>query len=99
MRNLDLAWAAGFFDGEGTAYAKKNGKYRYLYLGLSQRDIRPMNRWVNIVQCGRVYQNCLALQVENLMIGCVGEKVWIYYLTSCGHIYLNLKKNKSVKLI
>lgn len=56
MRNLDLAWAAGFFDGEGTAYAKKNGAYSYLYLGLSQRDSRPMKRWVDIVQCGKVYK-------------------------------------------
>ena len=42
QRIANIAWAAGFFDGEGTIRAKKNGS---LHLSISQIDIRPLEKF------------------------------------------------------
>lgn len=46
----ELAWAAGFFDGEGTTGFYKNGIYRRLVLAIPQNDPRPLERFHAAVQ-------------------------------------------------
>src|SRR2546428_6769924 len=51
----DLAWAAGFFDGEGHVGAARKGERRLdLYLSISQVDRRVLDRFRSAVACGRV---------------------------------------------
>jgi hypothetical protein len=46
---LELAWAAGFFDGEGwtSGATQQGGKTQVFYLGISQKDIRPLERFAS----------------------------------------------------
>lgn len=60
---LELAWAAGFFDGEGWVYqAHKEGKRRkdgtqraYPKLGLGNTDLPLLERFQKALGCGKVY--------------------------------------------
>lgn len=57
MDELELAWAAGFFDGEGyvgVVRDKRPGRTLKLNLYLEQVDRRPLDRFVAAVGCGRV---------------------------------------------
>lgn len=47
---IEIAWAAGFFDGEGSVYA--TGKY--LVLAITQADRRPLERFRAAVSLGTV---------------------------------------------
>jgi len=38
----ELAWTAGFFDGEGSITISPRGNTHYLKVGATQRDIRPL---------------------------------------------------------
>lgn len=56
----ELAWAAGFFDGEGSTSLmgrkRKSGeRYRYLTVQVSQKDPRPLFRFMGAVGVGQVY--------------------------------------------
>lgn len=50
----DLAWAAGFFDGEGSVNIKSQGKTVVLSVHVAQVDRRPLDK---LVRCfgGKVY--------------------------------------------
>lgn len=51
----ELAWSAGFFDGEGTVYNRTRfKKYTYLNLEISQRDRRPLDRFCKAVGHGKI---------------------------------------------
>jgi hypothetical protein len=51
----ELAWAAGFFDGEGTIYNRtRKQKYSYYNLEIAQRDIRPLERFLAAVGEGKI---------------------------------------------
>lgn len=53
MRDIDLAWAAGFFDGEGyisivarnTKVGDKLYKHQYIRLGINHVDPRPLQKY------------------------------------------------------
>lgn len=53
--SLELAWAAGFFDGEGSAYVQyssrtkyaEKGKYAYPAIQVTQKDPRPLQRFMD----------------------------------------------------
>lgn len=49
-QELEIAWAAGFFDGEGSVYF--TGKY--LVLAITQADRRPLDRFRAAVDLGTV---------------------------------------------
>ena len=49
----ELAWAAGFFDGEGCAY-KRTYKNTYLYLEVAQRELQPLERFIMAVGQGKI---------------------------------------------
>lgn len=53
---LELAWAAGFFDGEGSAFQMRGKKPGQVYLALqvSQKDKRPLERFSKALGIGRV---------------------------------------------
>jgi hypothetical protein len=57
-RQLELAWAAGFFDGEGcTDIQHRHGpvrSYKYVRLQVSQKDRRALDRWVDAIGLGKV---------------------------------------------
>lgn len=54
----ELAWAAGFFDGEGScgAYALAAGKGRQIRLAISQNERSTLDRFQLAVGVGRVYE-------------------------------------------
>lgn len=56
MSDIELAWAAGFFDGEGTVSqtTAKGTHKRYLIVRLAQTDRRPLERFAAAVGHGRV---------------------------------------------
>jgi hypothetical protein len=52
---LELAWAAGLFEGEGSIYAEpKNGRH-YLRFCLSTTDKDVIDRFAAVMECGKVY--------------------------------------------
>lgn len=51
----ELHWAAGFWDGEGSAYVLTNqDRLSYVQLDLRQTEREPLDRWVAIIGEGRV---------------------------------------------
>jgi hypothetical protein len=54
--SFELAWAAGFFDGEGTFSAprRQDKKYCYLTLSVAQKDPRPLHRFVRAIGAANV---------------------------------------------
>lgn len=53
---IEIAWAAGFFDGEGCATVRSNGggKYLYLRLVISQNDTEVLERFMHAVGVGYI---------------------------------------------
>lgn len=54
----ELAWAAGFFDGEGSIYTAKMGKKagkHTIHLDIAQTDPEVLNRFYSAVSVGKVY--------------------------------------------
>lgn len=52
MSETELAWAAGFFDGEGTFGVNRQNaspRYRYLTVAVPQKDVRPLQRFLAAV--------------------------------------------------
>jgi len=53
QKSIDIAWAAGLFEGEGTIYFSNSiSKYR---LGLKMTDEDVMEKFFNIVKLGNLY--------------------------------------------
>jgi hypothetical protein len=51
----ELAWAAGFWDGEGHVGARDNGRgHRYIHANVTQKDRGVLERLVSIVG-GKIY--------------------------------------------
>lgn len=59
MRELDLAWAAGFFDGEGTTsnLKAKRDKYSYLRCSISQKNPELLEKFLAIFKVGKIYKS------------------------------------------
>jgi hypothetical protein len=56
MKTTEIAWAAGFFDGEGTAYAARNGSgRRYLVLTVANTEREALLRMQRVIG-GRIYE-------------------------------------------
>lgn len=54
---LDVAWAAGLFEGEGcwNAYVREGGKIQMqARLGMTDRDV--VERFAQVVQCGAIHE-------------------------------------------
>jgi hypothetical protein len=52
----DLAWAAGFFDGEGCTFIARRKDLRLVRVAVSQKDLRPLERFQRAIGGhGRVY--------------------------------------------
>ena len=54
-RSEDLAWAAGFFEGEGTFYVRRERGKPNATVTLTQVDREPLDRFCEIVGIGKVY--------------------------------------------
>lgn len=55
MDKLELAWAAGFFDGEGcTCNGKTPGGRLQFRISVGQTDIRPLERFLAAVGAGTI---------------------------------------------
>ena len=57
--NTDIAWAAGFFDGEGTTSLLKAQRdtYSYIRMGVSQKLHECLDKFHSIVQHGKIYSS------------------------------------------
>ena len=51
----EIAWAAGFFDGEGNTCVQRGRSGPYLAVNLSQNDRRTLERFISAVGAGKVY--------------------------------------------
>lgn len=56
---FEAAWAAGFFDGEGTTSVLKTqrDKYSYFRMSVPQKYPELLERFLNIVKVGRIYKH------------------------------------------
>ena len=56
---VDLAWCAGLFDGEGSTSVLKaqRDKYSYIRLSVSQKDNRVLQKFQSIVGYGKIYKS------------------------------------------
>lgn len=52
--SIELAWAGGFFDGEGTFYRRTRRKGQEFNIEVSQTDRRPLDRFCAAVGHGKV---------------------------------------------
>ena len=52
---MELAWAAGLFEGEGSIHSSRAGGRHYMYLNLSSTDEDVVRRFCAAVGCGGVY--------------------------------------------
>lgn len=55
MNREELAWAAGFFDGEGCFTISRRRDVLTFTVAVVQRDERPLQRFRNAVGFGRIY--------------------------------------------
>lgn len=57
--DTEVAWAAGFFDGEGTTSVLKTtrDKYSYLRMSLSQKNLECLERFHSILGVGKIYKS------------------------------------------
>lgn len=57
VSDVDFAWAAGFFDGEGctSVLTAKRDRHSYLRMSVSQKDREVLDKFHSIVGCGKVY--------------------------------------------
>lgn len=55
-RQLELAWAAGFFDGEGSTYLniRKDRKVSHVKMGVAQVEPEPLRKFFGIVGRGGI---------------------------------------------
>lgn len=54
---MDIVWAAGLFEGEGTVWAKKGPTGRsYLRISLATTDLDVLERFAAIVRATRIYK-------------------------------------------
>lgn len=73
--DTNLAWAGGFFEGEGCFYAhyytpRENGSRVYrTQASLSQKDEGLLNQFCHVVKCGLVYQD---------------DDIWVWKTTKVG---------------
>lgn len=51
--DIDWAWAAGFYEGEGTMVC--NPQYNNLALSISQKDPESLYRFMDITRVGKIY--------------------------------------------
>lgn len=51
---FEAAWAAGFFDGEGTYYRRTRRTQKECNMEVSQLDIRPLERFLSAVNEGKI---------------------------------------------
>lgn len=56
---IDKAWAAGFFDGEGCTSILKaqRDRYAYIRMSISQKDPECLLRFLQIVGYGKIYKS------------------------------------------
>lgn len=54
-RETDLAWAAGFFDGDGcVGFNKTRAHYKSLCIGIVQVNKEPLERFLTVVDAGYI---------------------------------------------
>ncbi len=100
--STELAWAAGFFDGEGWSYQiRKTGVQGqtliYTQIGVAQKDIRPLKRFHEAVGgVGAIYtggtSNTYQWRVTGTQADAVMELLWDYLSEPKREQYLRTKE-------
>ncbi len=55
MTATEFAWAAGFFDGEGTTHASRTGPYCQLFVSVQQSEVTTLERLRAALGVGHIY--------------------------------------------
>lgn len=57
--NCNLAWAAGFFDGEGCTSVLKarRDSYSYIRMNIAQKNLECLEKFKSIVLLGKIYKS------------------------------------------
>lgn len=81
----ELAWAAGFFDGEGSSYATQTSTTRkksYIHMTISQKGRETLDRFHAAVGAGTVTgpnkRGLYRWQVQSRAVHDVKDKLWPY---------------------
>lgn len=98
---LELAWAAGFFDGEGSLYLNHSRPgYAYLRLTVDQSDIRPILRFCCAVKNGIIYGPYQYTgQTKPFYRVHVGKTKQVFQVIGCLWGYLSEPKREQVTRI
>lgn|SRR5574342_376375 len=56
ISETERAWAAGFFDGEGSTWANENsGNRKQVRMQVPQKNVEPLERFMKAVGWGKIY--------------------------------------------
>lgn len=55
MNSTELAWAAGFFDGDGCTSTYYSTDRVFLRCSVGQVELQPLERFIAAVGCGKIY--------------------------------------------
>lgn len=61
---IELAWSAGFYDGEGHYAVSKSGRRMYAKMSIAQVDRRPLDRFLKAVEKGTIYKSQYTTRVN-----------------------------------
>lgn len=53
---IDIAWAAGLFEGEGSLFIANMRKYSYPRLNLKTTDLDVLQKFKDVVEVGSIYK-------------------------------------------
>jgi hypothetical protein len=59
VSDVDIAWAAGLFDGEGSTSILKaqRDKYAYVRMNVPQKYREVLDKFMTVVQVGKIYKH------------------------------------------
>lgn len=80
--DTEIAWAAGFLDGEGYTSINSNGRYRTICIAVTQKDLRPLQRFQRIMGIGNILtpeaSGVTRWRVSGRKAMAVLERLWPY---------------------
>lgn len=95
---IELAWAAGFFDGEGTTSSSKSNGAN-VRLSITQYHPEVLERFVSAIGFGKVYGPSVSKSGKDFWQICLSSKPTIVALGRMWPYLGNEKKNQALKAL
>ena len=87
MTDTQLGWVAGFLEGEGCFYIRRNGKWHYPSIRVQSVDVDALEKLRNFTGVGWVYG-----PYEPRRNGISKQRYWCWALDSRDQVNMLLKK-------